>query len=197
MSYENDVQIEKTEDQHHVDGVFMVLDRLLRILYWVLVIPLFTLLIVITGYVTASIITDIHIRNIQQEIAEKQIMQRNADHQDINVNIIPYESKATQRIESLVTTLWDKALPVGNEIVRLFAPILVLLLLVAGLRAFIKSPLSTEKIAKLFPDIPSILAVIIIAGIFLIPFTGVVVPEALSNIALVVVGFYFGRGKNN
>ena len=50
----------------------------------------------------------------------------------------------------------------------------------------------TRKIQDSLTDVPSLIAIVVIATVCLLPFLRVTVPEVLSNIALVIIGFYFG-----
>lgn len=161
----------RVPEDSHVDAVFMVLHRLLGILGWILVLPVLTLCLVIVGYVVSLIIAD---------------LQGRTDNQD---------TVGSERISEMIMTLWDRALPIATELVGLFAPILVLLLVVAGIRFVMRDAAGAANVTRLFSDLPSVLAIMIVAAICLIPYTRVSVPEALNNIALVVVGFYFGRGR--
>ncbi len=46
-------------------------------------------------------------------------------------------------------------------------------------------------------DLPSFLAVVIVITICLLSLAGLEVPGVLNNVALVVVGYYFGKHREN
>jgi hypothetical protein len=100
---------------------------------------------------------------------------------------------ATNQIQSLIKILWDSVIPLGQTVLKIAAPILILLVALAAIRrlsATNASPLDMRVIAS---DLPSVLAILIVVAICLLPFSGVEIPQVLNNVALVVVGFYFGR----
>jgi hypothetical protein len=68
--------------------------------------------------------------------------------------------------------------------------LLVGLVILAYLSAKGAAPFDLSKITG---DLPSTLALVIILTICLLPLAGSDVPSVLNNIALVVVGFYFGK----
>ncbi|CCG97170.1 hypothetical protein; putative membrane protein [Marinobacter nauticus ATCC 49840] len=77
------------------------------------------------------------------------------------------------------------------------APILVLLIVVVGIKMFIPASDESGQKIQVLSDLPSVLALIIIGSICVLPFAGYGVPDVLQNVALVVVGFYFGRRDRN
>jgi hypothetical protein len=72
-------------------------------------------------------------------------------------------------IERVMSAMWERLIPIGLQVLKLVA------------------------LSKITSDLPSALALIVIITICLLPLAGVAVPDVLNNIALVVVGFYFGK----
>lgn len=102
-------------------------------------------------------------------------------------------SEALPLIERTVTTIWEKLLPVGEMALRIIAPVMVLLLAVGVLHFLARSNETPLDIGKLITDFPSLLALLIVVTICLLPLSGLPVPDVLNNVALVIVGFYFGK----
>ena len=102
-------------------------------------------------------------------------------------------SAAAEQVRVLLTNVWSAVLPIATAIIRLAAPILILLVglvILAYLSSKQAAPLDLSKVTS---DLPSTLALVIILTICLLPLAGFDVPAVLNNIALVVVGFYFGK----
>ncbi|WMN77894.1 hypothetical protein NI385_18020 [Vibrio parahaemolyticus] len=98
-----------------------------------------------------------------------------------------------QQLQILIVNLWDKVGGYLASFVRLLAPMFVLIFALGVLHRLGKQGASPFNLEKLLADLPSALALIIIITICLLPLSGIGVPDVLSNIALVVVGFYFGK----
>jgi hypothetical protein len=111
----------------------------------------------------------------------------------INPDNSPGATESATRVEALLATIWQQLLPIGNAILRLAAPVLILLMGIVVLAYLGRRGASPLDIKKITGDLPSVLALVIILTICLLPIAGVEVPAALSNIALVVVGFHFGK----
>ena len=97
----------------------------------------------------------------------------------------------TRPIEDISLKLWDRVLPIGQTIITILAPILVFLLAIVEADKLL--PCRELSVARVTSDLPSVLALLIVATICLLPLAGVAVPNVLGNVALVVVGFYFGK----
>ncbi len=97
------------------------------------------------------------------------------------------------RIEALIFNLWDKLMPIGQTVLHVVAPIVLILLVVALVLALSKSKAAPFELQKIVSDLPSFLAVLIVVTICILPVSGLAVPDVLNNVALVVVGFYFGK----
>ena len=90
-------------------------------------------------------------------------------------------------------TVWDRIIPLGATALRVIAPVIVLLLAVALLTILSRRGAAPFDLSKVVSDLPSVLAMIIVITICLLPLSGLGVPDVLNNVALVVVGFYFGK----
>ena len=53
----------------------------------------------------------------------------------------------------------------------------------------------SSRIMGVLSDVTSLIAAIVIATVCLLPLLRISIPEALGNIALVIIGFYFGSEK--
>ena len=104
---------------------------------------------------------------------------------------------ALSDIERVMLSMWDKLVPIGQQVLRFVAPVVIILLAVLGLRTLARSGAAPFDVSKFTSDLPSALALIIIITICLLPLAGVGIPDVLNNIALVVVGFYFGKREAN
>ena len=103
--------------------------------------------------------------------------------------------EAATRIQGLVLGMWDKLLPITQGVFSVVAPVLIISLALLALRLLSRHSASPFNLAKVTTDLPSTLALLIIIAICLLPLSGLGVPDVLSNIALVVVGFYFGERR--
>lgn len=111
----------------------------------------------------------------------------------INPNQDPSAGLASGKIETLVLNAWDRILPIATSVLRLVGPVLALFLGLAFLGTLARKGASPLDLTKVTSDLPSVLALVIIVTICLLPLGGLAVPDVLNNIALVVVGFYFGK----
>ena len=100
---------------------------------------------------------------------------------------------AASQLSELIRSLWSEVTPYVSAFLRLIAPVFILLFALGVLYRLSQTGASPFDVSKLFSDLPSLLALIIIITICLLPLAGLAVPEVLSNVALVVVGFYFGK----
>jgi uncharacterized membrane protein len=100
---------------------------------------------------------------------------------------------AADQTQSLLLSVWQGVMPVAETALRVVAPVLLILgalIVVAYLTRHGAAPFDLSRVTS---DLPSFLAVLIILTICLLPLSGLEVPSVLNNIALVVVGFYFGK----
>lgn len=102
---------------------------------------------------------------------------------------------AASELRELILRMWDQITPYVARFASLVAPIFILIFALGILHRLARSGASPFDSTKLLSDLPSALALLIIATICLLPLAGLVVPDVLNNIALVVVGFYFGKRK--
>lgn len=100
---------------------------------------------------------------------------------------------STQQLQVLIVSLWEKVGGYLANFVSLVAPIFILIFALGVLHRLGREGASPFNAERLLGDLPSVLALIIIVTICLLPLSGIGVPDVLSNIALVVVGFYFGK----
>ncbi len=100
---------------------------------------------------------------------------------------------ALSKISHLAFEIWDKLAPFGQDLLRFAAPVVVIFLALLALRTLIRSGAAPAALASAVSDLPSILALIIIVTLCILPLAGISIPTELNNVALVVVGFYFGK----
>lgn len=76
-------------------------------------------------------------------------------------------------------------------------PILQLMIVIALLRwlLFSQQGQLSSQIRSLLADVPSVIAILVISAICLVTILGADIPPALANVALVIVGFYFGQER--
>lgn len=103
--------------------------------------------------------------------------------------------ESSSQLKELILNLWSQLTPYVARFVSLVAPVFVLIFALGLLHRLGNRGASPFVTSELLSDLPSALALLIIATICLLPLAGLVVPDVLNNIALVVVGFYFGRRK--
>jgi len=102
-------------------------------------------------------------------------------------------SEAAENARSLLLEIWKSVSPIAVVALRVVAPVLLMLGALVLIAFLARRGASPFDLAKLTSDLPSLLAIVIILTICLLPLSGLDVPDVLNNIALVVVGFYFGK----
>ncbi len=105
------------------------------------------------------------------------------------------KAHAAEQIQQVMFTMWDKFIPISEKILHVVAPVIIMLLAISALFALSRSGASPFDLSKVASDIPSVIALLIIITICLLPLAGFAIPDVLNNVALVVVGFYFGKRK--
>lgn len=105
-------------------------------------------------------------------------------------------TEAAIQIKDLILSLWGQVTPYVMQLARVLAPVFVLIFAIGLLHLLSKNEAISLDASKVFSDLPSTLALLIIATICLLPLAGLEVPDVLNNIALVVVGFYFGKRES-
>lgn len=98
---------------------------------------------------------------------------------------------AAPSVQAMIMEVWQSLLPIASKVISVLFPILVLLIL-AGVIRWI-TPAEKFKLVNITENLPAFLAVLIVATICLLPLLGMEVPNVLNNLALIVVGYYFGK----
>ena len=81
---------------------------------------------------------------------------------------------------------------------EVLAPIISIIVLVMLLRWLFCAPgdqFIARQLRQALTDVPSLIAVIVIATVCVLPLLKIEIPDPLGNIALVIVGFYFGTER--
>jgi hypothetical protein len=102
---------------------------------------------------------------------------------------------AAGELRELILGLWRDVTPYVTRFASLAAPVFVLIFALAVLHRLGRLGASPFEPTQVMNDLPSTLALVIIVTICLLPLAGLPVPDVLNNVALVVVGFYFGKRK--
>lgn len=109
---------------------------------------------------------------------------------------VPTDSVSAHTINELrntIVSLWQSLLPIAHSAFSAVAPVLVLLVVAGLIRWIIPKEGKDLNIDVFTKNSPAIIAIIIIFTICLLAFTRAEIPGILSNIALIVVGFFFGK----
>ncbi|WP_370308851.1 hypothetical protein [Sinimarinibacterium flocculans] len=102
-------------------------------------------------------------------------------------------ASAAEYTQSLLLTIWQGVEPIAGTALRVVAPVILILGVLIVVAYLAKRGATPFDLSRVTNDLPSFLAVVIILTICLLPLSGLEVPSVLNNIALVVVGFYFGK----
>lgn len=112
------------------------------------------------------------------------------------------QSVASSQLREQALTLLRDTSPFTSTFAKtlwsFLAPVLSVIIIVVLLRWLLFSQHSGavgERLGTMVRDVPSLIAVVVIITICLLPILSTEVPAALSNIALVIVGFYFGTER--
>lgn len=160
-------ELRTAESIHHVIGVVDRLGgRVINLLGWVLFLTFFAFAVFTGGYY--YVLFEIDIKD-------------------------PRRASALDAIQKIVLAVWDKILPIGETALRVIAPVIVLLLATGLLLVLARRGANPFDFSKVVTDLPSLIALLIVITICLLPLSGLPVPDVLNNVALVVVGFYFGK----
>lgn len=96
-----------------------------------------------------------------------------------------------------IDQIFQKIDPIMNKIWDFIKPLIQFVIIVFIIKWVVFSNSKTsDKLQNLIKDIPSFIALVVIATLCLIPIIGYTIPAPIGNIALVVVGFYFGNKYN-
>lgn len=112
----------------------------------------------------------------------------------LGANYIDNSSVTT--ITTEIIRVWQTMAPMISSIFSMVVPLLGLI----ATLWFLSKLVSGKKLSELFTadSIPSVLAIIVITVVCVLPLIGREIPREIGSIALVVIGFYFGRNiKNN
>lgn len=101
--------------------------------------------------------------------------------------------EAAAQTQALLLTVWQSVAPIAASALRVVAPVLIILGALIVLRYLTRLGAAPFDVSRITNDLPSFLAVLIILTICVLPLANLEVPAVLNNIALVVVGFYFGK----
>lgn len=117
----------------------------------------------------------------------------------LSLLVSPSESSGREEFRSQLSLLLQQFSPAAGrfatEIWSFLAPILSLVVIVVILKWLLfssKDSALREGVGSMVRDVPSLIAIIVLVTLCLLPVVRVDVPQPLSNIALVIVGFYFG-----
>ncbi|MDD3597368.1 hypothetical protein [Sulfuricurvum sp.] len=97
----------------------------------------------------------------------------------------------SSEIKMLIFDLWKSLFPLAEHALSIIGPILILVIIVGIIKWLV--PIEKISLRSISDNLPSILAILIIGSISILPVMGQEIPSVMSNIALVVVGFYFGK----
>src|SRR5688500_9446045 len=89
----------------------------------------------------------------------------------------PHRDTALQRLEQVMGTIWDRIFPIATTALQIIAPVIVLLLALALLFVLARRKPTSVEIPKLISDLPSFLAILIVATICVLPLAGVAIPQ--------------------
>ena len=96
-------------------------------------------------------------------------------------------------IKQTLISVWESLIPLARQALSILLPIIILVLLVGAVKWVL--PSGTFNLDVLKDNLTSVLAVIVVGTVCVLPLLGQEIPIVLTNIALVVVGYYFGRLK--
>jgi hypothetical protein len=100
---------------------------------------------------------------------------------------------AAAEVKNTIMEIWKTLIPITANALSVISPIIVLLVLAGIAHKFF--PAKEYALSGITQNLPSILAIVVILTICLLPILGMEIPNILGNIALVVVGYYFGKLK--
>jgi hypothetical protein len=168
----------KENQQESIDESLLPLNfvsRIISLLYLVVFVPLFL-------WAFLTVITFIGIISPATFSFDGQAMSPQSQQQAMEFvkNLSPFTSEFANR-------LWSFLAPILSIIITV---VLLRWLLFSG-----KNNGISKRLGGMVKDVPSLIAVVVIITLCLLPLLNTEVPAALSNIALVIVGFYFGTER--
>ncbi|ENP8453035.1 hypothetical protein ACEI30_004516 [Vibrio parahaemolyticus] len=111
------------------------------------------------------------------------------------VTLASGDAHAANELKTLTIDIWKAVVPVADKSLSIVSPILVLLIVGTVISWF--KPNNSINLGVLTENLPSILAIFVLGSLCILPLMGEEIPNELGNIALVVVGFYFGKLHNH
>ncbi|MCB5226907.1 hypothetical protein JAO78_008770 [Alishewanella sp. 16-MA] len=94
-------------------------------------------------------------------------------------------------IKQTLMSVWESLIPIAREALSILLPVIVLVLLVGAVKWVL--PTGTLNVEILKDNLTSIIAIIVLGTICILPLLGKEIPVVLTNIALVIIGYYFGK----
>lgn len=162
------------------------LNRIISLLWFVIGVPLFVwvVLAVISFGVTLS-----------PALSPSNVY---GDGQSATPQANTAQSAALKDAVDFVKQLSPFSSDFAKQLWTFLAPILSIIVIVVLIRWVLFSGSSnptTKRLGGMLRDVPSLIAVVVIVTLCLLPLLSAEIPAALSNIALVIVGFYFGTER--
>lgn len=152
-------------------AILKLIGQIVCILKWIIIIPLSLLAAMILVYFMSLV-------GVWQPV----------NPADLNQKIAPLMEQLTSLVANLGTSIWS-----------FLSPILTLAVIII-LAKWLLFPRVGErignKLSTMVTDIPGFIAVAVVSTVCIMPLLRVEVPAAFSNIALVIVGYYFGSERN-
>ncbi|WP_312840861.1 hypothetical protein [Delftia tsuruhatensis] len=102
-------------------------------------------------------------------------------------------TESKKEIRGLIIDIWKGILPIAEKLLKGTLPIAILALIVGLVKWILPSGSFSAEI--LTRNLTAIISSIILATLCILPLLDKEVPLAISNIALVIIGYYFGKLK--
>jgi len=109
------------------------------------------------------------------------------------------ETEALTLIEGQLSLLMPNLEDMIKSIWHFAAPLLSFCIVVVVLKwVFLAEGMGQlrNQLLRTTSDVPSVIAIVVIFTVCLLPLMGIEIPQAMSNIGLVIVGFYFGSKRS-
>lgn len=101
---------------------------------------------------------------------------------------------AAQEIKRTLISIWEGLIPVAIKSLEILLPVITLMMVIGVLKWII--PSGSFSVEKIKDNLPALLALIVISTISVLPLLGANIPLTLGNMAMVIVGYYFGKLKS-
>jgi hypothetical protein len=111
--------------------------------------------------------------------------------------IAPFFAGSKFQPTEIFASMFDSVTNLAGKIWDFLAPVLQFVIVVVLLRWLLLPPQGrlSSQLRNIVKDVPAAIAILVVGTLCLITVLGKSVPEALSNVALVIVGFYFGQER--